>query len=257
MYSLRMSVWIVPRSWSRHPLLLADADVEREQHRGRRVDRHRGGDLVERDAREELLHVRERVDRDALAPDLAERLRMIGVVAHQGRHVEGGRESRLPVLEEVAEADVRLLGRAEAGELPHRPELPPVHRRVDPARVGVDARVAEVALVVGLDVVGRVERLDRQARHGREERVALGSGLVEVPAPGFGAVETRAVLGRGHGANLRAARAGVCQPSSSDRGLESSSPRGRHHSPGRVPGPGSSHFHTGMPPRAYPRRRCV
>ncbi len=117
------------------PLLLADADVEREQHRRGRVDRHRRRDLVERDAGEELLHVRERVDGDALAPDLAERLRVVGVVAHQGRHVEGGREPGLAVLEEVAEAHVRLLGRAEAGELAHRPELPAVHRGVDPARV--------------------------------------------------------------------------------------------------------------------------
>ena len=200
------------------PLLLADADVEREEHRGGRVDRHRGGDLVERDAREELLHVGERVDGDALAPDLAERLRMVGVVAHQGGHVERGREPGLPVLEEVAEADVRLLGRAEAGELPHRPELAPVHGRVDAARVGEDARVAEVTLVVGGDGVGRVERLDREARHRREERVPLGGGLVEVATPGFGAVETRAVLGRGHVRRiLRADRGVVRQPSSSSR----------------------------------------
>ena len=37
MYSLRMSVWIVPRSSvARDALLLADADVEREEHRRRR-----------------------------------------------------------------------------------------------------------------------------------------------------------------------------------------------------------------------------
>ena len=53
-------------------LLLADAGVEREQDRGGRVDRHRRRDLAERDPVEERLHVRERVDRDSLAPDLAE-----------------------------------------------------------------------------------------------------------------------------------------------------------------------------------------
>ena len=141
MYSLRMSVWIVPRSSvARDALLLADADVEREQHRRRRVDRHRGRDLAERDAREERLHVRERVDRDALAADLAERARVIGVVAHQRRHVERGREAGLAVLEQVAEALVRLLGGAEAGELAHRPEPAAVHRRVDAARERIDAR---------------------------------------------------------------------------------------------------------------------
>ena len=89
---------------------------------------------------EERLHVGERVDGDALAPDLAERARVIGVVAHQRRHVEGGREPGLAVLEQVAEALVRLLGRAEAGELAHRPEAAAVHRRVDAARERILAR---------------------------------------------------------------------------------------------------------------------
>ncbi len=118
----------------RHSLLLADARVEREQHRGRAVDRHRRRDLAERDAGEERLHVGERVDRDALAADLAERARMVGVVAHQRRHVERGRQAGLAVLEQVAEPLVRLLRRAEPGELAHRPEPAAVHRRVDAAR---------------------------------------------------------------------------------------------------------------------------
>ena len=149
MYSLRMSVWIVPRSLSRgDALLLADADVEREQDRRGRVDRHRRRDLAERDAREQRLHVLERVDRDALAADLAERARVVRVVAHQRRHVERRREPRLAVLEQVAEALVRLLRRPEAGELPHRPQPAAVHRRVDAARERERARVAEVAVVV-------------------------------------------------------------------------------------------------------------
>ena len=160
MYSLRMSVWIVPRSArARHPLLLADGDVEREQDRRRRVDRHRRRDLAERDPVEERLHVRERIDRHALAPDLAQRARVIGVVAHQRRHVEGSREPRLAVLEQVAEALVRLLRGAEARELPHRPEPAAVHRRIDAPRERIHARIAEVALVVELDRVRRRERL--------------------------------------------------------------------------------------------------
>ena len=119
---------------ARDALLLADADVEREQHRRRRVDRHRGRDLAERDPAEERLHVRERVDGNALAADLAERARVVGVETHQRRHVEGGREPCLPVLEQIAEPLVRLRRRAEAGELPHRPEPASVHRGVDPAR---------------------------------------------------------------------------------------------------------------------------
>ena len=67
-------------------------------------------------------------------PTSPERARMVGVVAHQRRHVERGREAGLAVVEQVAEALVRLLGGAEAGELPHRPELAAVHRRIDAAR---------------------------------------------------------------------------------------------------------------------------
>ena len=90
--------------------------------------------------REERLHVGERVDGDALAPDLAERAGVVRVVAHERRHVEGGREPGLTVLREVAEALVRLLRGAEAGELAHRPQPPAVHRRVHPARERVLAR---------------------------------------------------------------------------------------------------------------------
>ena len=186
-------------------LLLADADVEPQQHRRRRVDRHRRRDLAERDAGEERLHVGERVDRHALAADLAERARVVGVVAHQRRHVEGRREARLPVVEEVAEALVRLLGRPEAGELAHRPELPAVHRRVDAARERIDARVAQVSLVVHADGLRRVERLVRQAGDRRGElAVALRSRVVELALPVLRAALEAALVLRGrHRTNSR------------------------------------------------------
>ena len=98
----------------RHALALGRHDVEGQHHRRRGVDRHRGGHLAHRDAAEERLHVVERVHRHALAADLAERARVVGVVAHQRRHVERGREAGLPVVEQVAEALVGLLGGAEA-----------------------------------------------------------------------------------------------------------------------------------------------
>ncbi len=145
MYSLRMSAWIVPESCSAATGPFGGAvarfgggDVEGEHDRGGSVDRHRHRYLAEVDAAEQRLHVVERVDRDALAADLAERARVVGVVAHQRGHVEGGGEAGLAVLEQVAEALVRLLARAEAGELAHRPQAAAVHRGVDAAgeRVG-------------------------------------------------------------------------------------------------------------------------
>ena len=55
----------------RRALALGGDDVEGEHHGGGRVDRHRRRDLAHRDAGEQRLHVVERVDRHALAADLA------------------------------------------------------------------------------------------------------------------------------------------------------------------------------------------
>ena len=145
--------------------------------------------------REQRLHVVERVDRDALAPDLAFRPDAVGVVAHQGRHVECGREAGLAVVEQVAEALVGLLGGAEARELAHRPQAAAVHRRVHAARERILARVADVALavVVGQVLVG-VERLDRLAGDRGEQALALGLARVDLLQPLMGAALSRRAL---------------------------------------------------------------
>ena len=111
-------------------LLLGDELVEQQEERRGGVDRHRGRDPVERDPVEQRLHVGERVDRDAGAADLALRERVVRVVAELRREVERDREARLPALEQVAEARVRLLGRAVARVLADRPRTAAVHRLV-------------------------------------------------------------------------------------------------------------------------------
>ena len=78
------------------------------------------------------------------------------------------------MVEQVAEALVRLLDRAEARELTHRPQLSAVHRRVGPAGERVLAREPEVALGVPLgEVVLGVEGPDLVAGDRVEEGVAL------------------------------------------------------------------------------------
>ena len=74
--------------------------------------------------------------------------RRVRVVAHLGRQVERDRQPGLALLEEVAEARVRLLGGGEARVLAHRPEAAAVHRRLDAAREGRLAGQAEVAVGV-------------------------------------------------------------------------------------------------------------
>ena len=114
-------------------LLLGHGDVHREEDRRGRVDRHRRRHLFERDPVEEPFEIGERGDRDADLPHLPGDPRIVRVVAHLGREIERHREPGLAVGKEVAIAGVRFLGRAEAGVLPHRPEAPPVHRRLHAA----------------------------------------------------------------------------------------------------------------------------
>ena len=119
-------------------------DEREEDHRGR-VDGHGERDLVERDVVKQPLHVVERRDRDAHAPDLAQRALVVGVVAHLRREVERHGEPRLAERKEVVVALVRRLGGPEARVLAHGPEARAVHRWVDTAEVGRLAGMAERA----------------------------------------------------------------------------------------------------------------
>jgi hypothetical protein len=97
MNSFSMSFCSVPRSLAGlTPCFSATTTYSASKHRRRRVDRHRRRHLVERDVAEQPGHVVEGRHAHALAADLAERPRVLGVVAHERRHVEGGRQPGLP-----------------------------------------------------------------------------------------------------------------------------------------------------------------
>ena len=107
MYSLRMSFWMVPESRFRsQPRSWATATymASRIQAVGLMVMETLM--LLEVDAVEERLHVVDDVDGDALASDLAEAHRVVGVVAHQRRHVEVDADPGLSLGDEVAEPAV-------------------------------------------------------------------------------------------------------------------------------------------------------
>ena len=72
-------------------LFFGDGEIHRPDHRGGRIDRHRGGDVGERNLIEQNFHVGERTDRDAAFADFAFGERMVGVVAHQRGQIERGR----------------------------------------------------------------------------------------------------------------------------------------------------------------------
>src|SRR2546425_8182194 len=70
---------------------------------------------------------------------------MVGVVAHERGKVERHGEARLAVVEQELVALVRVLGRAEPRELPHRPQPAAVPRGMDPAGEGKLSGLPELA----------------------------------------------------------------------------------------------------------------
>ena len=68
----------------------------------------------------------------------------IGIEAHQRRQVEGHRQTRLALLQQIAKARVGLFGRGETRELAHGPQPATIHRFVDTAGVGELSRCAQL-----------------------------------------------------------------------------------------------------------------
>ena len=174
-YSFRMSAWIVPESRSRFASALPpQRDVHRQQDPSGRVDGHRHRDPLEVDAVEQMHDIGERVDRHTLAAHFAFGERVIAVVPHQRRHVEIGGKAGLPLVDQVFEAPVRVLGGAEAGDLPHRPKSAAIHRRVRPPRVRILAGQADVGRRRGGRIECRVDALKRKTARCAELRLPLG-----------------------------------------------------------------------------------
>ena len=149
--------------------LLGGDDVHRPDGSGRTVDRHRRRDALEGQIREQDLHVGEAADADAACPELALGLGIVGVVTVERRHVVGDREAGLAGGKQRLEPGVRVLGRSEPGELPHRPQQAPVHRGLHTAGVRKLTGVPEVLLVIEVRKgIGGVKNVDLLVGDGRE-----------------------------------------------------------------------------------------
>ena len=133
---------------------VGDTHVHGQDGRGGRVDGHGRRDLAQVDAREERRHVGQGVDRDTRPANLSLGKGIIGITSEKRRHVEGGGEPVATGPEQFLEAPVRVLRRAETGELTHRPEPRAVHRRMGPAGVGIHAGQ--------LGPLGSVDRVEGQ-----------------------------------------------------------------------------------------------
>ena len=148
-------------------------DVEGEHGKHRAVHGHGDGDLVERDAVEEDLHVEDRVDGDAGLADIADDALVVRVVAAVGGEVEGDGEALLAGGEVAAVEGVGFLGGGESGVLADGPWLEAIHRGVGAAEEGGDAGLI-VQVFHALEVVLGVERLDRDFLHGVPDDLADG-----------------------------------------------------------------------------------
>ena len=150
-----MSFWIVPRScFDFHTLALGDSDIHRQQDGGRGIDRHAGGDLVQRDLVEQHLHIFQGGDRNTHLAHLAHRHRVIGIVSDLGGQVEGHRKAGLALLEQVAVAVVGFFGAGITGILAHGPETPAVHGGLHAAGKGIFARKTKLFHIIRVGVRG-------------------------------------------------------------------------------------------------------
>ena len=152
---------------------------------------------------------------DAAATDLALGARVVGVEAHQRRHVERDRQAALAVLEQEPVSRVRLGGRSEPGELPHRPQPPAVHRRVHAPRERVlagrpsrEAGSKPRGPRAGTRVRAARRRASRTAFRSRPRRGVAGFGFARSrPAATFRPSAAQAAMsGGGRLARIAAAR---------------------------------------------------
>ena len=81
-----------------------------------------------------------------------------------------------PVLQQIAKALIGVFRCAEAGELTHRPEAPPMHGGMNAAGVGRLTREAQFAVGIPAgEISGRIKPADGISGNGGEFRLALGA----------------------------------------------------------------------------------
>ena len=192
MYSFRMSFCRVPVSVVQSaPCRSATTRIHGQDHRGRRVDRHRGADVLQPDPVEQTLHVGKRGNADAALADFATRQGMVGIAPHQGRQVEGDTETGAPGRQQFLVTPVGVRRRSESGKLPHGPEFAAVP-------VGVDApcereRPRRRRRLHPVEIARGVQRLDLAPGYRRVTGFGVGGGACGRLRHGLAAPAIRSV----------------------------------------------------------------
>src|SRR2546425_542923 len=147
----------------------------------------------------------------ALPIYLALGTRVVGVVAHERRKVERHREARLAVVEQELVALVRVFGRAEARELPHRPQPAAVHRGMNPAGERKLAGLPQLARdVEAAEILRPVHRLPPAVAH-RPTPVFIWSRISAATSYGLRRPSTRSSRRRASSSSAWAVAAIHCR----------------------------------------------
>src|SRR6185437_5859744 len=92
---------------------------------------------------------------------------MVGIEPNLSGKIEGHRQARGAVREQVLVALIGLFSVTHSGVLPHSPESSAVHRGLDASRVWKLAWIAEISFVVPvLEIVLAIELPDGYVRRG-------------------------------------------------------------------------------------------
>ena len=207
---------VPPRRARGDPRLLGLRHVHREDHRRRRVDRHRRRDRAQIDARDTGPPCRP----TCRSPPRTDRPRPSAIGSsesqtHQRRHVERRRQPVPTGPDDLLEPPVGVVRRPEPGEHPHRPQLRAVHRRIRPRVYGNCPGNSPSS--------GPYTGVDRHTRHRLEIGIPqpaphqtppathhVDSSGMGSPPPVYGRhgnERLRCVPLRGHGASRRASTA--------------------------------------------------
>ena len=155
-------------------LLFGHHQVHGQEYGAGRVDGHGSGDLIQGDALEEALHVRQGVDGDPHFAHFALGQGVVGVEADLGGQVEGHRKAGLAGLQQEVITLVGLIGGAKAGVLAHRPVAAPIGGGLHRPGVRVLAREAQFLQVVEIrHIQRRIDPGDGDARGVDELGLAL------------------------------------------------------------------------------------
>ena len=177
MYSFSTSFCTVPESLPDvRALPPRHRHIQRQQNRPRRIDGHRCRNPRQINAREQPLHVFDRINRHPHLAHFPRRQRVVRIHSDLRRQIERHRKPRRPIRQQILVALVRLLGIAHARILPHGPQPPAVHRGLHPARERILPRIPNLTLVIRtFKIRRRIQRLHRNVRRSLPIRRSLDS----------------------------------------------------------------------------------